>query len=447
MPKAFIQRVFRLLAWVLGISFFLMMLFFTRVDRKAYQESAYYKETFDRLDSIEIANKDDYVFLAGWSKHNVTPENPINLAGYRPRGKYEYVQDSSYIRAIVVQNGESIIAFINYELMIVPPNLKKNIKTRLDQLNIPIQHTYFTATHTHSGMGGFMPGAIGRFAFGGHNKELVKNLEEMTISALNVALSKLDTAKMIFQKHETNKLIANRLIEENPIDPFFRQVIFEKLNGEKAALMTYSAHPTILNRKFMGLSGDYPHYLSKAVEDSMDLALFAAGTVGSHKPIISGNSIEDVLDYSQALFTQVKRGPMISDTLSKGPISFHALPLALRKAHYRIGKNVRLRPWLFNLLVGNTNPHFDIVLLGNTLFISSSGEISGEFMKDWEDYARIKGLNLIITCFNGGYIGYITPDKYYDYNLYEVRDMNWYGPYNGAYFNEIITTIIDKTKK
>ena len=56
--------------------------------------------------------------------------------------------------------------------------------------------------------------------------------------------------------------------------------------------------------------------------------------------------------------------------------------------------------------------------------------------------AEENGLHLLITTFNGGYIGYITPDEYYNHNFHEVRDMNWFGPYNGAYFDEIIRGII-----
>ena len=77
--------------------------------------------------------------------------------------------------------------------------------------------------------------------------------------------------------------------------------------------------------------------------------------------------------------------------------------------------------------------------------IASSGEISGVFYEKWEKLAREKELNLIITSFNGGYIGYITPDELYDEHFHEVRGTNWYGPGNGRYFDEMITAIIRKS--
>ncbi len=52
--------------------------------------------------------------------------------------------------------------------------------------------------------------------------------------------------------------------------------------------------------------------------------------------------------------------------------------------------------------------------------------------------------NLVVTSFNGGYIGYITPDKYYDLKRYETRDMNLFGPYNGAYLSEMMQLLLQK---
>jgi hypothetical protein len=57
------------------------------------------------------------------------------------------------------------------------------------------------------------------------------------------------------------------------------------------------------------------------------------------------------------------------------------------------------------------------------------------------------GLKLIVTVFNGGYIGYITPDSLYDEHFHEVREMNWYGPGNGTYFDQLIRQIITKAGK
>ena len=172
--------------------------------------------------------------------------------------------------------------------------------------------------------------------------------------------------------------------------------------------------------------------------------MFAAGTVGSHRPVASGNSPEQIQQYAHSLDSVMQVKMTYFSTINRHRIAYGKLPLQLREPHLRISDGIRLRPWLFNYLLGETNVHFDITLIGNTLMIASSGEISGVFFKKWEDLAKAEGLNLIITTFNGGYMGYITPDEYYDRNFHEVREMNWYGPGNGSYYDDLITSIIQK---
>ena len=70
-------------------------------------------------------------------------------------------------------------------------------------------------------------------------------------------------------------------------------------------------------------------------------------------------------------------------------------------------------------------------------------DFSGELALPLYQHARQKNMRLVVTSFNGGYMGYITPDRYYDKDHYETRLMNWYGPGNGTYFSECIRRIVD----
>lgn len=445
-PK--IKRTFKISAWILGILFFITTLLITRVDRSDYREASFYLETMATLDSITIPESKGKTWLASWYTTNITPDKPLGLLGYKPRGPYEFVQDSSFVKTLLVSNGTSTVAFLNYEFMIIHPTLQEAILKSIAEANLPIQHTFFTATHTHSGLGGHIPGLLGRVAFGGYDKNFVTDVQRKTVESISKSLASLDTADLFFQRSKTHELVANRLIEGDSIDPYVRQLIIRRKDGKNAVFLTYSAHPTIIDRKFMGLSGDYPATLTKLLEEKQyDFALFAAGTVGSHKPVVESYDTLAARQYATKLHQQILEGMSSFSTNKAATIQSISIPLKLRKAHYRISKNIRLRPWLFNSLFGSTNPHVDVLKLGNTLFISSSGELSGVFMQEWEAYAKEKKLNLIVTCFNGGYIGYITPDEYYDLPKYEVRDMNWFGPQNGAYFNDIFLVLIDKASK
>jgi hypothetical protein len=439
------KKSLKILLGLFLVIFVLALILLTKVDRSPIEEQRFYKETFERLDETTFQTTLGETWMAGWSKSNVTPPAPADLVGYSPRGPYEFVQDSSFVKALTFNNGKTQLAWLNFELLIVHPFLARCIREAVEKADLPIDQLNFTATHTHSGMGGYMPGPLGEMAFGGFNQEIIDLMARKSVSALQAAISLQDTVSISFRKADASAFVENRFIKNDPIDPFVRQLIFTKKDGKKATFLTYSAHATTMSSKFMGLSGDYPFYLMQALEaNEYDFAIFAAGTVGSHRPLSFGNTPELVADYASALDSAIRIGMTQFATINRGEIGYGRLDISLREPHLRISDNLRIRPWLFEYLLGDSNAHLDFTLIGNTLLIASSGELSGVFYEKWEKSANAKGLNLIITTFNGGYIGYITPDRLYDEHFHEVREMNWYGPGNGAYFDAMIEKIIAK---
>lgn len=433
-----------LLKIILGCFIFLLALGFltlTTVDWTPYKETAYYKETKEELGKLAFQGSDKGYLLGGWAKANITPDKPANLVAYKPRGPYEFVADSSFVKAIIIGNAQFKVAFLNYELLIVHPELALTLRETIAKQQVPVDQIYFTATHTHSGMGGTIPGPVGKIAMGGWDEPLVNTIKNGTLKALEKALANMDTVSLRTKRSEAAEFVSNRLIATDPIDPYIRQLILENTDGQSCSLVTYSAHATCLSSKFMGLSGDYPYYLSEFMEERHDFAVFAAGAVGSHRPKAPGNDIKSIKQYASSLDSVVYKNKSEKALAGKQVLATR-LPLKLRSPHYRVSDNIRLRPWLFNWAIGDNPAYFDVVRIGDALFISSSGEVSGVFYKAWEEQAQALGLSLFITTFNGGYIGYITPDKYYSGDYYEARDMNFYGPYNGDYFKEIVSDLI-----
>lgn len=439
------SRFLKILAWILGLLVLIALATITTVDRSPIEQQDFYRETFERLEKTPWQGSEGNFWLAGWGKANVTPDQPAPLVGYAPRGDYEFVQDSSFVKAITLTNGKTQVAWLNYELLIVHPSLAKAIEEGVSKSGFAPDQLIFTATHTHSGMGGYMPGAMGKLAFGGYDQKIVDYLVQKSIEALSNASTTQDTVSLSYRKVDAGKYVANRFIKDSPYDPFIRQLIFTKNSGERASLFTYSAHATCLSSKFMGLSGDYPKYLTRALEArDYEFAMFAAGTVGSHRPLSPGNTPEKVEEYAASLDSAIWLRTTQFATLKTPRIVHSRLDIGLREPHLRISDNLRIRPWLFNYLLGDTNPHLDFTQVGNLLLISSSGELSGVFYEEWEKLASEKGLKLIVTTFNGGYIGYITPDELYDEHYHEVRETNWFGPGNGSYFDKLVRKSIEK---
>lgn len=439
-----LAKVFKSVAAIIFLLLGLLFATVTVVDYTPYQETAYYKNTIQSIENIAWNRSDTGYLLAGWAKENITPDDPKSLIPYKPRGEYEFVLDSNYVRTVIIGNGTHYIAFVNYEILFVHPYLAEIVRNRVQQKHPALNQLYFTTTHTHSGYGGFSPGLIGKLTMGGFDEEVIELLADRTVQSLHQAWNSMDTVRLAFQKTNAGAFVTNRLIAEDPIDPYLRQLQLEKASGETCHLTTYSAHSTLLPGKFMGLSGDYPHYFNLFRETDVDFSLFASGTVGSHRPIGLGSDPASVEKYAFKLDSLLRTDTLPVSSQSNTLFAAVKVPVELRDSHFRIADNIRIRPWLFNLLYGDSPAHIDVIRLGDNLFISSSGELSGVFFEDWDRIAAAEGLNLFVTCFNGGYIGYITPDEYYHEKLYEVRDMNFFGPYNGAYHSELITKLVQK---
>ena len=440
-------RTLRVFAWVLGILLGLGIATLTTVDRSPLPNRSSYQNTFADLDSSTWSSSTSSYWLAGWATVNVTPEQPAELVGYSPRGPYTFVQDSSHVKALSLSNGKSSIAWLNYELLIVHPQLAEKIRTGVRQAGISLDQLIFTATHTHSGMGGYMPGLAGSLAFGGYDEQVVEQLVAGSVRALQTALANQDTVSISYKKTSVPNLVSNRFIKDGPIDPFVRQMLLKRLDGKLATFLTYSAHATALSSKFMGLSGDYPAYLTQHLEEKVDFALFAAGAVGSHRPITQGNTPEEVNAYALAIDARISADTSSVALAGEAQLRTSKVDIQLGEPQLRVTTSLRIRPWLFRSLLGEVPAYLDITQVGNILFISSSGELSGVFYEAWDALAKEKGLELVVTVFNGSYIGYITPDELYDAQFHEVREMNWFGPGNGQYFDRLIQEVIRKAEK
>jgi hypothetical protein len=440
-------RILRVFVWVTAAVLLLGLATLTTVDRSTKEDSSFFKNTFTALDSSIWSSSSSSHWLGGWASVNVTPAQPAELVGYSPRGPYTFVQDSSHVKALSLSNGKSSIAWLNYELLIVHPQLAEQVRAGVQKAGISLDQLIFTATHTHSGMGGYMPGPLGELAFGGYDENMVALLVAGSVSALQTALATQDTVTLAYKKTSVSDLVSNRFTKGGPTDPFVRQVLLQRKDGKKATFLTYSAHATALSSKFMGLSGDYPAYLTQQLEqEKVDFALFAAGTVGSHRPLIQGNSPEQVDAYALAIDATLSADTSEVAVQGDALLRTSQLQINLGEPQLRISKDLRLRPWLFRYLLGEMPAYLDISQVGNILFISSSGELSGVFYKAWDTLAEEKGLHLVVTVFNGSYVGYITPDELYDASYHEVREMNWFGPGNGKYFDRLIQEVILKAE-
>ncbi|MCF0038917.1 neutral/alkaline non-lysosomal ceramidase N-terminal domain-containing protein [Dyadobacter fanqingshengii] len=448
------MRFLRIFLRIIGVIVLVLLLviatMITTMDNTPYKEMPYYGQWKRLVSNVKKDTSGSIGQLqAGWAKVNITPASPTPTAGYgNRRGKlYTAVHDSVYVRAMVIDNGETQAAIIAADLLIVPPTVIKLLQSRLTEKEIPFDQVFFGATHSHNSVGGWGTGISSLFFSGKYDPATVERLADAIFQAIVLAKAKLEPVDLTYMEAIDTVDIRNRLVGgEGEIDPEIRSAAFVTKSGKKAILSSYAAHSTVLNSKNIVLSRDYPGMLVDSLEKGRyDFAMYMAGAVGSMGPIEKGADDFDEVK-NQAYGVQKA---LLSDSAlkmkSKGAtLQAITLPLPLRDPSPRLTMNINLRSWAFKKAFGEYPVFVKALRIGNILMVGMPCDFSGELVAGLDAYAKTKGINLLVTSFNGGYIGYITHDKYFDKDLYETKTMSWYGPYNGAYLQEVIKDIIDK---
>ena len=462
------KKFLKILGWSLATLVAILILVavwaLQKVDYTPYWETPWYAATRARLDSItHTAHPERGRLYAGFAKVSITPrlgapeDDPrtgafrvVPLAGFGDReGRpAEGIHDSIFVRAIALSTGRDTLVLIASDILIVPENVSSvataavHKKTGLRRRNL-----FFSATHTHSSVGAWSDKYVGKEFAGDPNGAVVTWLAQQYSAAIAQAVQDLQPAALASGTLDLPQYVKNRLVGDKGFkNGQFAWLTVQQAGGRRAVLGSYAGHPTTLGGWNMLISGDYPGYWERRMEkNGYDLAAFFAGPVGSHsvrsrgekfdKPKFVGETLADSL-------LQHISSPALQDTLTLESLT---LQMALPPFHVRVTDNLRLRPSLVKKIFP---PVGDVCLqtarLGDMIWITAPCDFSGELALDYQAAAEARGLKAMVTSFNGAYVGYIIPDKYYHLNEYESRLMSWFGPYTGPYFDEMIRRMMRK---
>jgi hypothetical protein len=87
------------------------------------------------------------------------------------------------------------------------------------------------------------------------------------------------------------------------------------------------------------------------------------------------------------------------------------------------------------------NPYVQALKVNDFIWFTVPCELSGEYAIDLKNALEVYGYNSVFTSFNGQYLGYVVPTKYYFHDHYESRIMSWFGPSFGDYLMELEYTM------
>lgn len=444
-----IKRLFKILLVVLGsliiVVVVLMALLLIPQDRTT-DLSPMLAVMQQRIDSLPAPLPAQHSLTVGYARRNITPARLTATAGYGSRlGKtVASVQDSIFVRCLVIDNGAAKVAIVSADLLLMPPEVALLLERELPAIGFSGSNTYFGATHTHNSVGHWSRGAMA-IMYGSYDDSLVRMITQAILTAIRSADVSKVKALVSSAQIPVAGAVRNRINRTHPVDSLLRVVRIEREDGARLLLLNFTAHATCLSDGNLVLSGDYPGRLSKTLEaGGYDLAMFMAGAVGSHGARTKDREWACVEEMSAKLSAAVDaRGnvqPITDSTLWIGRV---ALPLP--EAQFKVFGTWRLRPWVFNRLMGEYPVYLSVVRIGSLVLLGAPCDFSGEFYPPLDEAAAARGMQTMVTSFNGGYIGYVTPKAYYDVNHYETQLMNWYGPGAGEYVTACMEMLLARS--
>ncbi len=435
-----------------------------RVDYSPYFDADYYSKTRFDLDSIsaQLSLAEGEVEV-GFGRASITPglgageDDPgagvfreMPLAGFGSRkGTYaEGVHDSLFVKAVAIRVEEQLLVLIGSDMLIVPPNITKGV-TRLvsEKLDINRNQLFFSATHTHSSVGAWSEGFVGKEFAGEANLNVEVWLIRQFGKAIKNAVEDLQPGQIGSGSFHAPGLISNRLVgEKGAKNSEFIYVAANQNSGKRALLGSFDAHATTLGGWNMQISGDYPGYWQRKLEsEGIDMALFFAGSVGSHSPHSIGEEFEKSRYIGEALADSVLKYMAGTELRESIGLSFLSLGMDLPEFHIRVSDGLRLNPALGGKLfppIGDV--YLQAAKIGDLIWVTTPSDFSGEMAIDYKSAMNNEGYRALVTSFNGAYVGYIIPGKYYHLDEYESRLMSWYGPNMGPYTHEMIRRMMEK---
>lgn len=236
---------------------------------------------------------------SGTAIADISPEKGIELAGYPHYPRHNTgVHDPLYAACIYLDNGKEKVVLVSLDLLFFSKKYVKEVREKVSRItDIPEKNIMISCSHTHSG-----PWAAGRLDIEALEKGLkpdfgyVNALKDKIVEIIVEAYNNTFNAKIGFKKGYCGKeqgVGGNRRDPKGPADPEVCVMVVQDLSGKnKACLVNYALHPTLLHAESTVVSADYPGYIRKYLAEKIPgmNVLFMQGTSGNQSTRYFRNS-------------------------------------------------------------------------------------------------------------------------------------------------------------
>lgn len=419
------------------------------VDRRPLVRTPAYVSAIDAVGkAAKNAPRGSGELRAGWSRVEVAAPVGVPLAGYGDRegAPSEGVRDPIYVRAFAIESGGTQAVLFAADLLLTSPAVTAAVADALKARGLEREALFFTASHSHSAPGGYVPGLLWELVFGSFDADAFDAVVHAHVAAAEKALDALAPAKIGYAETHVPELIWNRIEKGGPTDDRLLVLRFENLaTGASAVFWSFSCHAVILPSSNRRLSADYPGMIAGELEGKThEVVAYAAGGVGSSNPRYEREDPSWLLTpLSRALRSTIASAA----TKSRSTVSLaHAqTDVPLPAPRYRVGREYGLAAPLVQALIDTGRAPFGAIAIDQLVLLHLPAEISGELTRAARGRAERRGVTLGVFPFNGSYAGYVVPHRVYDLPdergeemlPYETQTLAFFGKWSGDFMMNV----------
>lgn len=385
--------------------------------------------------------------FAGVGTAEITPPRNVPLAGIFDRCLLPNTGAASGViaRVLALNNGHEEVFLVTADLLLVTRSLRARILEKLATTHPDIEpdRLYFTASHTHSGPGGWAADPFEYLVAGRPDASFADWLADRFVAALAAARANYAPAEL---GHGSTWLehpyaITNRLVKRGPANRWLDVLALRDPQTKALRATVVLLAPHALTRKVDDrlVSAEYPGVVRGAVEASEGgLCLFASSSVGQMVAGDFGQPRGPARMEAAGRYYASAVAELLPRLTYQRRIAIHnrRVEVPLPQQQVRWGPaGLRFSPLVSRFfLPQHTEIH--VLALGNVHLVGVGCDFSGTIGMALRD--AVPGRTTLVTSFNGDYFGYVVPDDAYDRMHYETMLMSFYGPRLGSYMNDIL---------
>ena len=395
---------------------------------------------------------------ANVSRVNLTPplEWQYSLGGYGERMSKPAagIHDSIWVKALVIKDAQKKYALITMDILALPPNVKPEVLTLLAAGGWKSDNLMLLPSHSHASLDMSAindKNNLNNPYIGFYDPRLLEFVVNAIVKAVKQADQDYKLVKIGTGREEVSGMNRNRRGENGVDEDLTVTRIDLGDNKPLAVLVNWTAHPTITGSEDMLVSGEWPGFLQKELENLIDnnvLCMYFNGAEGDQSYVLKsreGDHYQQAEAYGKAM---AAKAFSTYNTLKPAPISVFAYnsvtcKLPEPRLHpgfadtggEEYGINEQSAPYIFEAMCP-ASTEISALRLGDLLIVGAPGEMTYSLGGYIKKQLESKGVAYpVIGGLANEWLSYILSPAQYAKGGYEAS-VSFYGPELGPLISQ-----------